>query len=130
ARLAATRGGNGLKAALTENVGLQSVAVTYRELTRRDVAFHELIVRAAGNDRLLAAWLTVRSVFEFWLAAAFRDTDLAVEPRELAVKSHRRLLAAVTSGDPSRAEKAAIAHITSWRSYLHYARPASEGTTS
>ncbi|MBY0522038.1 MAG: GntR family transcriptional regulator [Gemmataceae bacterium] len=126
ARLAATRGDACLKAELTENVGLQAIAATYRQLTRLDVAFHETFIRAAGNDRLLAAWLTVRSVLEFWLTAAFRDADLAVEPRELAVRSHQRLLAAIVSGGADRAEKAAVAHITGWRSYLRYARPTLE----
>lgn len=130
ARLAATRGDARLKAELSENVGLQAVAATYRELTPLDVAFHETFIRAAGNERLKAAWLTVRSVFEFWLTAAFHDADLAVEPRELAVKSHQRLLAAIMSGDADRAEKTAVAHITSWRSYLRFARPTLEEPTA
>lgn len=118
ARFAAIVGGANLAAVLDENVRQQSEAATYRELTRLDVAFHETIVRAAKNDRILAAWLTARSVFEFWLAAAFRNVDLAIAPRTLAVNSHRRLLKAITSGDPQQAEKAAVAHINRWRSYL------------
>jgi len=125
ARLAATVGGAKLAAVLEANVLQQAQAATYRELTRLDVAFHETIVRAANNDRLLAAWLTARSVFEFWLAAAFRDVELAIAPLTLAVKSHRRLLKAITSGDSAQAEEAAVAHITRWRSYLPTtARPA------
>ena len=130
ARLAAARGGSRLKTALRENVAAQAAAATYRELTRLDVAFHEIIVRAADNGRLHAAWLTARSVFEFWLSAAFRDTDLAVEPRELVVKSHQKLLAAVTSGDGDRAEKAAGVHISSWRSYLPERCLSAEGSKS
>jgi DNA-binding GntR family transcriptional regulator len=124
ARLAAAGDVAELAAALEDNIRRQGDAGTYRDLTRLDVDFHELVVRAARNDRLLAAWLTARSVFEFWLAAAFRDAELSVAPRTLAVDSHRRLLRAVASGDPDRAEKAAVAHITRWRTYLPAARPA------
>lgn len=124
ARLAATGDTAALTAALEDNIRQQGEAATYRDLTRLDVAFHERIVRAARNDRLLAAWLTVRCVLEFWLTAAFRDAEISVAPRTLAVDSHRRLLRAVASVDPDRAEKAAVAHITRWRTYLSAARPA------
>ncbi len=118
ARLAAIMGGAKLASGLESNVVQQSKAGTYRELTRLDVAFHETIVRATKNDGLLAAWLTVRSVFEFWLGAAFRDVELSIAPLTLAMKSHRRLLYAITSGDAVQAEEAAVSHITRWRSYL------------
>lgn len=124
ARHAALRGGPALTAALEENLKLQGQAATYRDLTRLDVEFHELVVRAAGNDRLAAAWNTVRSLLEFWLACAFRDAELTVEPLALAVRSHRKLLEAVASGSPDRAEKALVAHIKRWRSFLPGASPA------
>lgn len=120
ARLAAARGGTALTEVLTRNVDEQATAATYRDLTRLDVDFHEAFVCAAGNQRLLAAWLTCRSVFEFWLAHAFRDIELAIEPRELAVKSHRKLLGAIASGDGERAEKAAVEHISRWRTVRQY----------
>lgn len=127
ARRAAVQGGPALTAELEENLKLQGQAGTYRDLTRLDVEFHERIVRAAGNDRLAAAWNTVRSLLEFWLACAFRDAELTVEPLALAVRSHRKLLEAVASGSPDRAEKALVAHIKRWRSYLpgaaHAVRP-------
>lgn len=118
ARLAASRSEPTLATALTRNVDQQATATTYRELTKLDVAFHETIVRASGNERLVAAWLTSRSVFEFWLAAAFREADLAIKLREAAVKSHRKLQAAILSGDGERAEKAAIEHISRWRAHI------------
>lgn len=130
ARLVAAGDTADLAAALEENIRQQGDAATYRDLTRLDVAFHELVVRAARNDRLLAAWRTVRCVLEFWLTAAFRDAEITVAPRSLAVDSHRRLLRAVTSGDPDRAEKAAVAHITRWRTYLSAARPAPPAETA
>ena len=40
---------------MPRSVCRQATAATYRELTRLDVAFHETLVRAAENHRLLAA---------------------------------------------------------------------------
>lgn len=117
-RLAAEAGGPKLAEELEAIVGRIAEVESFRELTRLDVAFHEAVVRAAGNDRVLVAWLTARSLIEFWLVSAFLDAELVVPPREMAAKSHRGLMQAITSGKPSRAEKAAVEHINRWRTYL------------
>ncbi len=118
ARLAAEHGGPGLAAELDALVERMAAAESFRDLTRLDVAFHEAVVRAADCGRLLAAWLTARSLTEFWLVSAFRNAEAMVAPRALAVKSHRALARAITSRKPDRAGAAAVEHIGRWRAYL------------
>ena len=108
----------GLAAELDALVERMAAAESFRDLTRQDVAFHEAVVRAADCGRLLAAWLTARSLAEFWLVSAFRNAEAVVAPRALAVKSHRTLARAIASGKPDRAEAAAVEHIGRWRAYL------------
>ena len=118
ARLTAESWSPDIRRTLKDNLELQQRADTFRELTGLDVAFHEAIVRAANHGRLLTAWLTIRSQFAFWLAAAFRHQELKVEPRTMAVASHRKLLTALASGNPDRAEREILAHIRRWRDVL------------
>ena len=115
AQLAVGRGAAGLLETLRSNLDQQRTAPTYRELTRLDVAFHEAILRATANERLLSAWLTVRSLMEFWLVTAYGDVAIDSSPRELAVNAHAELIEALASGNEQRAADAMRQHIERWR---------------
>lgn len=95
-----------------ENLVRQEAAETLGELSHLDVEMHEYIVRLSGHRRLIKAWLGIRWQFEMGLAYTHRlQQTLAFEPRRITVDSHRRLLAALASGDPALAESTMAAHI-------------------
>jgi DNA-binding GntR family transcriptional regulator len=97
---------------IEENIRRQELAATLGELSHLDVEMHEYVVRLAGHRRLLAAWRGIRWQFEMCLAYTHRlQQQLAFEPRRITVDSHRRLLAALASGDPELAAKTMAAHI-------------------
>ncbi|SFH73319.1 GntR family transcriptional regulator [Planctomicrobium piriforme] len=111
-----------LAAALTANLARQSTARTIGELSHLDGEFHELIVRAADHQRLLAAWLVLRPQLEMWLTHTFeQQMSLDREPREMTLQSHRQLFEALASGDEDRSAALSAEHVDAWR-YLqpHY----------
>lgn len=112
ARIAAAKWSDEYTRAIEENIQRQELAATLGELSHLDVEMHEYIVRLAGHRRLLAAWRGIRWQFEMCLAYTHRlQEKLDFEPRRITVDSHRRLLAAVASGQPELAAKTMAAHI-------------------
>jgi len=76
------------------------------KLTLLDIAFHEEILQAAGNSRLIAAWRNLRPQFELCLAGMHRrHSEVTTQTREETAEGHRVLLAALRQGDPDAAEK-------------------------
>jgi len=67
---------------------------------QRDVEFHELVVRAAKHERLLGAWLSLRSQIKFLLLRMELDT---CEYARSTAECHRELLSAIRAGDEVRA---------------------------
>jgi DNA-binding FadR family transcriptional regulator len=54
-----------------------------------------------------------------WLAHIHRVQNTnSMEPREITVSSHRRLLAVLASGSGEAAEHAMRAHVESWAEWL------------
>ena len=112
ARLAAAKWTGENTQTIEENLEQQERAATLGELSRLDVEMHEYIVRLSGHRRLIAAWCGIRWQFEMCLAYTHRlQKELAFEPRRITVDSHRRLLAALASGDPELAARTMAAHI-------------------
>ena len=97
---------------LEENIARQETAATLGELSHLDVDMHALVVRLTGHRRLMAAWEGIRWQFEMGLAYTHRlQQTLDFEPRKITVDSHRRLLAALASGDPEHAARTMADHI-------------------
>lgn len=110
-RLACKRLSRDMVAAMEDNLHLTEQASDLLELTHLDIAFHEEIVRAAGNSRLLAAWRMLLPQLEMWLAGVHRRHGAATDPtREETAQSHRELLVALQNGDPDAAEQIARLH--------------------
>ena len=86
------------------------------QLTMLDIDFHEEIVRAADNSRLLAAWQLLRPQLLFWLASMQRIHSSVVSGTQAeTAQSHRELLIALQSGDPNRCEHLARRHANGLR---------------
>ena len=112
ARIAAAKWSEENTRAVEENIQRQERAATLGELSHLDVEMHEYVVRLASHRRLLTAWRGIRWQFEMCLAYTHRlQEKLDFEPPRITVDSHRRLLAALASGQPELAAKTMAAHI-------------------
>ncbi len=89
------------------------------KLTHLDIAFHEEIIRAACNSRLMSAWQTLRPQLELWLAGMHRKHSAVTAQTSVeTTKNHRDLLAAMKSGDSLKAEQLMLQHVTGFQEYF------------
>jgi DNA-binding GntR family transcriptional regulator len=71
-----------------------------KEVAELDVRFHDLIYQAARHQRLYDCWANLKSqIYIFLLSRNVLDPDF----REITVKSHAALLAAIRTRDEARA---------------------------
>jgi DNA-binding GntR family transcriptional regulator len=105
--------------ALEANIAATGRAKTIEEITRLDLEFHELILRASGNARLLKLWLSLRSELELWLSRLHRQHQWKTRgTREETVVAHRKLLSVLRKDSPATAERLLRDHINGWKSWL------------
>jgi DNA-binding GntR family transcriptional regulator len=87
---------------LVENVSVHAASEI-------DLAFHDLVYRAAHNERLFRFWSDLRpQVYIFLLA---RQYTHASDFPEIMIDGHRSLFEAIRSRDSERAEKVAAEHV-------------------
>jgi len=104
---------------LEENISATQNAKTLDEVTRLDLEFHELIVAASGNSRLLKLWLSLRTELELWLGYLHqqhrdRDLDTGVD----TAVSHEEILRCLQTRSAAACEKRMRKHILAWRDWL------------
>lgn len=115
AGLAAERGKPDDFAALEANITATKSAQTLADVSRLDADFHDRIVRAAGNRRLLLCWNSLRDQFALWLTQMqLRQDAVTHRARQDTVESHRALLDVIRSGDAQKASEQARRHIMGW----------------
>ncbi|QDT30213.1 putative HTH-type transcriptional regulator YdfH [Gimesia panareensis] len=118
-RLACSRLTNDTLIALEENIRQTEQESNLLKLTFLDIAFHEAIMRASGNSRLVDAWRGLRPQLELWLAGVHRrHSDVTARTCEETVASHKLLISALKTGDPDVAEKAMSEHTSSLQNWL------------
>ena len=101
--------------ALEANIAATKSAQTLADVSRLDTEFHEQIVRAAGNRRLLLCWTVLRDQFALWLTQMqLRREAVTHRTRQDTAESHRRLLAVIRSGDAKRAVEEGRRHVAGW----------------
>ncbi len=101
------------------NIAATARAKSMEEITRLDLEFHELIMRASGNTRLLKLWLSLRSELELWLSRLHRQHQWQTRgTREETVVAHRLLLSVLRKESPVAAERLLRDHINGWKSWL------------
>jgi DNA-binding GntR family transcriptional regulator len=119
ARLACQRLTAKTLAALKENIRQTEAEQPLLDLTLLDVAFHDLIIDAAGNSRLQAAWRNLRPQLQLWLARLHGRHEAATgQTRTITAREHRDLLKHLQCGDPDLAEGQMKAHLNGWRKFL------------
>jgi len=117
--LAAEHAGAETFAALERNITATTSAKLLADVSRLDAEFHDLIVHAAGNRRLLLCWNVLRDQIGLWLAQMQRRHEKVTQrTRQQTVASHRKLLRVIRSGDAERAATEARRHVDSWRKLL------------
>lgn len=115
AGLAAERGKPEVFSALEVNIAATKLAKSIADVSRLDAEFHDLIVRAAGNRRLLLCWTVLRDQFGLWLTQMhLRKGAVTHRARRETVESHRKLLAMIRSGDVKKASEEARRHVAGW----------------
>jgi DNA-binding GntR family transcriptional regulator len=115
AELAAERGKPKDFAALEANIVSTKSAKTLADVSRLDAEFHDRIVRAAGNRRLLLCWNSLRDQFALWLTQMqLRQDAVTHRVRQDTVALHRRLLDVIRSGDAKKASEEGRRHVAGW----------------
>lgn len=120
-RLAIRNASDDQLATLAENIRRTARANAIGEAGELDLTFHELIVRAANNRRLLDSWLALRGQVRLLLLQM--DRDDAKYPRHTAA-AHRRVLKAMQSRDQRLAVKLLTRQLEHTHQHVaeHYAK--------
>ena len=106
-------------ARLEANIKATSKAPTLLQVTHLDLDFHEIILEASGNARLLKLWHSLRSELELWLRRLHRSKQLQTRGTcAETVTSHKELVTAFKSKSPAECERLIRQHILSWREWL------------
>lgn len=106
-------------AVLEANVAATARATSLREVTRLDMEFHELILMASGNARLLKAWRALRWELGLWLGQFHRMRESRTrDVREETVRSHTELIGMFRTRTPAACEEEIRRHVVSWKDWL------------
>lgn len=104
---------------LEANIQATIKASTLLQVTRLDLDFHEIILEASGNARLLKLWHALRSELELWLGRLHRSKQLQTRGTCVeTVTSHKGLVTAFKTKSPAECERLMRQHILSWREWL------------
>ena len=104
---------------LEQNLEATLRASSEQEVTRLDLEFHELILAASGNARLLKLWRSLRGELELWLGRLHRQHQMQTrETLTETVGSHRAIVECFQSQSPAACERLVREHILGWREWL------------
>lgn len=105
--------------ALEKNIEATSRATSLIKVTHLDLDFHEIILEACGNARLLKLWRSLRSELELWLGRLHRSKQVQTRGTcEETVSAHRNFLHCIRTESPGTCERKMLEHILSWREWL------------
>ena len=115
ASLAAQRAKADTFKALEANMAATKSVKTLADVSRLDAEFHDKIVRASGNRRLVLCWNSLRDQVGLWLAQMqLRHQSVTRSTRQETAEAHQTLLDAIRSGDPKKAAADAHTHVADW----------------
>jgi len=104
---------------LEKNLAATRRARSLREVTTLDLEFHEIILEASENRRLLTLWRSLRGELELWLGRLHRHHQtLTRETREETVGAHLVILEGFAEETPAACERILRRHILGWREWL------------
>jgi len=104
---------------LEKNVAATQRARSVQEVTRLDLEFHEIILEASGNARLLKLWRSLRCELQLWLGRLHRSHQFQTRAtRDQTVEAHRDLLECFKTQTSATSERLMRQHIQGWRDWL------------
>ncbi|MES2707061.1 MAG: GntR family transcriptional regulator [Verrucomicrobiota bacterium] len=105
--------------ALERNLADTARAESVREVTALDLEFHELILAASGNARLLKLWRSLRGELDLWLGRLHRRHQSQTRAtRDQTVEAHREIIDFFQTRPPAACSKLLRHHILGWREWL------------
>ena len=113
--------------ALEKNIAATRKESSLIKVTRLDLDFHEIILEACGNARLLKLWRSLRNELELWLGRLHRSKQIQTRgTRKETVESHVELLECFRTQSPAACEHKMREHILGWREWLPMQLPENE----
>lgn len=104
---------------LEKNIKDTNRAKTMLDVTRLDLEFHEIILEASGNGRLLKLWRSMRGELELWLGRLHRRHQVQkLDTRAETMRSHQTIVDCFKQQTPAACESLMRKHITGWREWL------------
>lgn len=104
---------------LEKNLAATRRARSVQEVTLLDLEFHQLILEASGNARLLKLWRSLRGELELWLGRLHRSHQLQTkETLKETVDAHQSIVESFRSQAPAVCERLMREHILGWREWL------------
>jgi DNA-binding GntR family transcriptional regulator len=104
---------------LEKNLAATRRARSVQEVTLLDLEFHQLILEASGNARLLKLWRSLRGELELWLGRLHRSHQLQTkETLKETVDAHQSIVESFRTQAPSVCERLMREHILGWREWL------------
>ena len=105
--------------ALEANIRATGKEPSLIQVTQLDLDFHEIILEASGNRRLLKLWRSMRNELALWLGRLHRSKQLQTRgARAETVSSHEGLVTAFKTESPAECERLMREHVLSWREWL------------
>lgn len=93
-------------------------AKSLAEVIRLDLDFHESLVAASGNSRLLKSWRSLRGELELWLGDLHRrHRGQKLNTRKQTADSHDEVLTAFQKESAAACERLMRRHILGWREW-------------
>lgn len=106
-------------AALLANVAETARATSLQDVTALDLAFHDLIISACDNSRLIRLWRSLRWELDMWLGRLHRMHDHKTKGvRSETVRAHNHLIELIRTRSAAVCEQEVRLHILSWKSWL------------
>jgi DNA-binding GntR family transcriptional regulator len=104
---------------LEKNIAATRRAKSVHEVTHLDLEFHELILEASGNARLMKLWRSLRGELQLWLGRLHRTHQLQTRAtREQTAAAHNEVLQYFKNQTSNACERLMREHIQGWREWL------------
>jgi GntR family transcriptional regulator, transcriptional repressor for pyruvate dehydrogenase complex len=107
AGLAAERRGEAELAEMRRTAGVMAETTERDAFIAADLAFHEAMARAAGNETLQQIMTSIRTLLQVWIRRVVYNSP---EPRE-TTSEHQAVLRAIEAGDAKAAQAAMEGHM-------------------
>jgi DNA-binding GntR family transcriptional regulator len=104
---------------LEKNLTATRRSRSVRDVTRLDLEFHQIILEASGNARLLKLWLSLRGELELWLGRLHqRHQRQTRDTLQETAAAHEAILECLKTQTPAACERLMREHILGWREWL------------